>query len=69
MNWVRLVNVLCFVVCVVSAIVGTALGVFAIWTTCDTEILWKAFSTVAVLFTGSAAVGLVTHWLPKEPKQ
>ena len=53
-------NRICWVVCIVCIVAGTALSLSMIWGKQDSEFLWKAWTSVAVLFFASAATLMVS---------
>ena len=48
-------NKLCWTICIVCIVAGTALTFSMIWGTNQSEFLWKAWTSIAVLFFASAA--------------
>ncbi|HZY85959.1 MAG TPA: hypothetical protein VFE78_14095 [Gemmataceae bacterium] len=53
-------NRLCWTICIVCILAGSALSLSMIWGTYQSEFLWKAWTSIAVLFFASAAALVVT---------
>jgi hypothetical protein len=68
----KILNKICFTICIVCIIVGVVLGLALIWGSHDSEMMWKGLGTVAVLFMGSALTLAVSNTFgrdshPKHP--
>jgi hypothetical protein len=50
---IKALNKICFTICIVCIVIGILLGIIIIWDSQDSEVIWKGFGTVAVLFAGS----------------
>ena len=53
-------NKICWTVCIVCIVAGTAFSLSMIWGTYQNEFLWKAWSSIAVLFFASTATLVVS---------
>ena len=53
-------NRICWTICIVCIVVGTALSLSMIWTPYQSDTLMKSWSTIAVLFFASAATLIVS---------
>lgn len=62
----KVLNKLCFTVCIVCIIIGVVLGVALIWGSHDSEMMWKGLGTVAVLFMGSALTSAVCNMFGRD---
>ena len=56
-----MLNRICWTVCIVCIIAGTALTFFMIWGKPENEFVWKAWTSMAVLFFASAATLVVNR--------
>ena len=56
-------NKICWTICIVCIIVGTVLSFTMIWATLESEFLWKAWTSMGVLFFASSAVLIVSKVL------
>lgn len=56
-------NRICWTICIVCIVTGTALSLSMIWTKYQPEFLMKAWSTMGVLFFASAATLIVSRVL------
>ena len=56
-------NRICWTLCIISILAGTALSFGMIWGKHDSEFLWKAWLSIGVLFFGSAATLVVSRLL------
>ena len=56
MRKAHLVNILCFVICVVSIVAATLVGLLAVWGVFDAQgdFFWRLLVTSGIAFTGSA---------------
>jgi uncharacterized membrane protein YhaH (DUF805 family) len=54
-------NKICWTLCIISIVAGTALSFSMIWVTHDSEFLWKAWLSIAVLFFASIATLVVSR--------
>jgi hypothetical protein len=61
MNSWQLLNRVCFTICIICIAVGAALSLSMIWTTYESEFLWKSWATMGVLFFASAATLVVSR--------
>jgi hypothetical protein len=60
----RVINRICFVICVLCIVAGSTVSVLAIWDVVDAEAtLWKALSTFSVIFFASLLAVLVNRML------
>ena len=59
-NW-QLLNRICFTICIICIVAGTALSLSMIWTAYANDFLWKAWSSMGVLFFGSGATLIVSR--------
>ena len=59
-NW-QVLNRICFTICIVCIVAGTALSLTMIWYTFESDFLWKAWSSMGVLFFASAATLVVSR--------
>ena len=50
----KILNKICFTICIVCIVAGIMLGLALIWGSQDSEIKWKCLNTVFVIFAGSA---------------
>lgn len=50
----RALNKICFTICIVCIAIGVVFGLALIWVTHSSEIAWKGFATVSVVFLGAA---------------
>jgi hypothetical protein len=67
----RIINRICFVVCVLCIVAGSTVSILAIWDVVDAEAtLWKALSTFTVIFFASLLAVLVNRMLlePRRPQ-
>ncbi len=55
-----LLNRICWTICVVCIVAGTALSLSMIWGSYQNESLWKAWTSIGVLFIASAATLIVS---------
>ena len=53
-------NRICWTICIVTIVAGTALSFSMIWGNHESEFLWKAWLSIGVLFFGSAATLIVS---------
>jgi len=53
MNMLSILNRLCYLVCVLSIVIGATLSIVAIWGDYDNDLMWKGISTSLVLLTAS----------------
>jgi hypothetical protein len=53
-------NQICWTICIVCIVAGTALSLSMIWGAYQNEFLWKSWSTIAVLFFASSATLIVS---------
>jgi hypothetical protein len=53
-------NRLCWTICIVCIVAGTVLTLSMIWSTYQSEFLWKAWTSIAVLFFASSATLIVS---------
>lgn len=58
-------NRVCWTICLVCIVTGAAFSLFMIWTPVESEILWKAWSSMGVLFFASAATLVVSKSVGK----
>jgi hypothetical protein len=58
---IKILNKICFTICIVCIIAGIVLGLGIIWGSHDDEIMWKGLGTVLVLFVGSALTLAVSN--------
>ena len=56
-------NRICWTLCIISILAGTALSFGMIWGQHNSEFLWKAWLSIGVLFFGSAATLIVSRVL------
>ena len=56
-------NRICWTICIVCIVAGTALSLSMIWTKHQSEFLMKSWSTIGVLFFASAATLIVSRVL------
>jgi len=56
MKLLAILNRLCYVVCVLSIVIGATLSIVAIWGDFNDDLMWKGISTALVLF----AAGILT---------
>lgn len=54
-------NKLCWTICIICIVAGTAFSLSMIWGGYENETLWKAWSTIAVLFFASSATLIVSR--------
>jgi hypothetical protein len=59
MNFAAL-NRICWTVCIICIVAGTTLSISMIWSTYESEFLWKAWLTIGVLFFASLATLVVS---------
>ena len=59
-NW-QVLNRVCFTICIICIVAGSALSLTMIWHTFESEFLWKTWSTMAVLFFASVATLIVSR--------
>jgi hypothetical protein len=65
----RVINRICFVICVLCIVAGSTVSILAIWDVVDAEAtLWKALSTFSVIFFASLLAVLVNRML-LEPRR
>jgi len=57
----KILNKICFTVCVVCIVVGIVLGLSLIWGSHDSAVMWKGLGTVGVLFMGSSLTLAVSN--------
>jgi hypothetical protein len=53
-------NKLCWTLCIICIVAGTALSLSMIWGAYQSEFLWKAWTSIAVLFFASSATLIVS---------
>ncbi|MGA2255403.1 MAG: hypothetical protein ABSG53_12125 [Thermoguttaceae bacterium] len=53
-------NKLCWTICIICIVVGTVLSFTMIWATIESEFLWKAWTSMGVLFFASSATLVVS---------
>ena len=53
-------NRICWTICIVCIVGGTALSLSMIWAKYESEFLWKSWTSIAVLFFASAATLIVS---------
>ena len=53
-------NRVCWTICIVCIVAGTVFSLSMIWGTYESEFLWKAWSSIAVLFCASTATLVVS---------
>ena len=53
-------NRICWAICIVCIVAGTALSLSMIWGNQNSEFLWKAWTSIGVLFFASAATLIVS---------
>ena len=58
-----MLNKICWAICIVCIVVGTVLSFTMIWATLESDFLWKAWTSMAVLFFGSSAMLVVSRVL------
>lgn len=52
---IRVLNKICFTICIVCIVLGTVLGLAMIWGNIrDNEFVWKSWLTIGLLFLASA---------------
>jgi len=56
-------NKICWTICIVCIVAGTALSFTMIWATLDNEFVWKAWASMGVLFFASGATLVVSKAL------
>lgn len=61
----KMLNMICWTVCIVCIVAGTALTFTMIWATYQNEFLWKAWASIGVLFFASGATLVVSKTLGK----
>jgi len=76
---VRILNKICFTICIVCIVLGTLLGLAMIWGNIrDNEFVWKSWLTICLLFLASALTLSVSRtfegwnarrWSEKEPER
>jgi hypothetical protein len=54
-------NRICWTICIVCIVAGTALSLSMIWGTYQSEFLWKGWTSIGVLFFASAATLIVSR--------
>jgi hypothetical protein len=60
----KVINKICFVVCILCIVAGSTVSILAIWGVVDAEAtLWKALSTFTVIFFASLLTVLVNKML------
>lgn len=59
----KALNRICFTICIICIVAGTALTFTMIWVTYDSEFLWKAWLSLGVLFFASLATWVVSQLL------
>ena len=59
----KILNKVCFTICIVCIVLGTLLAFALIWGNGDREFLWKSELSLGVLFFASAATLSVTKTL------
>jgi hypothetical protein len=59
-NW-QILNRICFTTCIICIAGGTALSLSMIWCTHDSELLFKMWGTMGVLFFASVATLVVSR--------
>jgi hypothetical protein len=59
-NW-QVLNRVCFTICIICIVAGTVFSLSMIWTPYESDVLWKAWATIAVLFFASAATLIVSR--------
>lgn len=64
----KILNKICFTICIVCIVAGVVLGLALIWGTHDSEVMWKGLGTVAVLFMGSALTLAVSSTFGKSSR-
>jgi hypothetical protein len=60
---IKLLNRVCYTVCILCIVGGTALTFSMIWGKYQSEYLWKAWVSIAVLFFASVATLVVSKLL------
>jgi hypothetical protein len=60
-----LINKICFTTCIVTIVLGVALGLVMIWGDVSSETAWKAVTTLILFFCSGAAVGGVNTFFRK----
>jgi hypothetical protein len=64
MDWVQTVNLVCYVLCALSLVAGTIIGLCCIWVPdLVRDFTVKGFLTCAILFVGSGLGALITRLL------
>lgn len=64
----KVLNKICFTICVVCIVIGVVLGLSMIWGSHDSEVMWKGLGTVGVLFMGSALTLAVSNTFGKSSR-
>lgn len=59
-NW-QILNRICFTICIICIVGGTALSLSMIWYAHDNEFLFKTWGTMGVLFFASVATLVVSR--------
>ena len=57
---IKVLNRICYTVCIICIAAGTALTFTMIWGTYESAFLWKAWSSIALLFCASTATLVVS---------
>ena len=60
---IKVLNRICYTVCIICIVAGTVLTFSMIWGTYQSETLWKAWVSIGVLFFASVATLVVSRLL------
>ncbi len=64
----KIINTICFTVCLVCIVGGITISILAIWNVVETsDFFWRSLMTLAVLFVGSILTVMVNSFMP-QPK-